>query len=247
MRDQLYAFGASLWLNRSSMFEQGEVHVWRAKLDRTDDLVEQFRRTLAADEIERANRFHFERHRRDFVVGRGLLRDLIGRYVGVKPEALEFSYGTYGKPALNPSVPLRFNMSHSGGVALFAFTEKQDVGIDVEQIRADFASEDIARRFFSAIEVECLSGLPDEEKVAAFFRCWTRKEAYIKATGKGLSQSLDGFDVTLAPQVPAELLRTSDDDVGRWKLFDIEVGEGYAGALAVEGDVSVVTHRELFE
>lgn len=237
-------FCSSLWLNHSRMFEHGEVHVWRANLDRPDDLVEKFRRTLASDEIDRANRFHFERHRRDFVVGRGLLRELIGRYVGAKPESLEFSYGAYGKPALNSPGQLRFNMSHSGGVALFAFTEKRDVGIDVEQIRADFASEDIARRFFSAVEVECLSGLPDEEKVAAFFRCWTRKEAYIKAIGKGLSQSLDGFDVTLAPRVPAELLRSTDDDAGRWKLFDVEVGEGYAGALAVEGDVSTIRQSE---
>src|SRR5262245_43403731 len=122
------------------MLEQNEVHVWRADLDRPDDLVEKFRRTLAPDEIDRANRFYFERHRRQFVVGRGLLRELIARYVGAKPEALEFSYGAYGKPALNGLEQLRFNMSHSGGVALIAFTEKRDLGIDVEQIRADFAS-----------------------------------------------------------------------------------------------------------
>jgi 4'-phosphopantetheinyl transferase len=225
--------------------ENGEVHVWRAKLDRSDELVKQFRNTLAADEIDRANRFHFERHRRDYVVGRGLLRELVGRYIGVRPETLVFSYGAYGKPALSGPHPLRFNMSHSGGMALFGFTEKQDIGIDVEHIRADFASEDIARRFFSAVEVEGLSALPVEERVAAFFRCWTRKEAFIKATGKGLSQSLDGFDVSLTAE--AALLRVCDDDAGRWKLFDLSVGEGYAGALAVEAPASRIRYCEYLE
>lgn len=224
----------------SLTLHDGEVQVWRANLHRPDDVVEKFRRTLSTEEIDRANRFHFERHRRDFVVGRGLLRELLGRYAGTQPETLEFAYGAYGKPALSDSDRLRFNMSHSGGVALFAFTEGRQVGIDVEKIRADFASEDIARRFFSTIEVDCLTSLPVEERVAAFFRCWTRKEAFIKATGKGLSQSLDGFDVTLAPDVPAELLRVSGEDARDWKLFEVEVGEGYAGALAVEGSVSAV-------
>lgn len=225
--------------------QDGEVHVWRAKLDQSDDLLERFRKTLSADEIDRANRFHFERHRRDYLVGRGLLRELVRRYAGARPEGLEFAYGAYGKPALSGPDRLRFNVSHSGGVALFAFTENRDVGIDVERIRVDFVSEDIARRFFSAVEVESLSALPVEERVAAFFRCWTRKEAFIKATGKGLSQSLDGFDVTLTAK--AVLLRVSDDDVGRWKLFDVAVGEGYAGALAVEGGVSRLRYCEYLE
>ena len=224
----------------SPRFQEGEVHVWRAELDQPDEVLEKFWKTLAPEEVDRANRFHFEKHRRHFVVGRGFLRELIRRYTGEKPETLRFSYGPYGKPAL--SGPLRFNMSHSGGVALFAFAEEKLLGVDVEHVRADFASEDIARRFFSAAEFESLCGLAVEEKVAAFFRCWTRKEAFIKATGKGLSQALDGFDVTLAPDVPAALLRVNDDAAERWSLFDVEVGEGYAGALAVEGYVSRIKH-----
>ena len=230
--------------SKSLTFEDGEVHVWFAKLDQPDERVEKFLTTLAHDEVDRANRFHFDRHRREFIVARGVLRELTGRYVGAKPESLEFSYGAYGKPSLNGPYSLRFNMSHSGGVALYAFSEKLELGIDVEQIRADFASEEIARRFFSALEVETFNALPEKERTAAFFRCWTRKEAYIKATGKGLSQSLDGFDVSLAPETPAELLRVTDDEIGRWKLFDVEVGEGYAGALALEATVSRVTYRK---
>ncbi len=229
----------------SLKIEMGEVHVWRAGLDRADSVVQELRETLGADEIDRANRFHFERHRRDFIVGRGLLRRLLGLYLGVEPAALKFSYGPYGKPALDSSDRLRFNMSNSHGVALFAFSEGMNVGVDVEHIRADFASEDIARRFFSAVEVANLCALSGEEQVEAFFRCWTRKEAFIKVTGKGLSQSLEEFDVTLAAEVPAALLRVRDDEAERWELFDVEVGEGYAGALAVEGRVSVVRFWEL--
>lgn len=232
----------------SLTLQTGEVHVWRVELAQPDHLVEEFRKTLEPQEIDRANRFHFERNRRDFIVGRGFLRYIVGRYLETKAEAVRFSYGPYGKPALNgphKDSRLRFNMSHSHGVGLFAFNEDHQLGIDVEHVRADFASEDIARRFFSPLEVETLCALPKEERVAAFFRCWTRKEAYIKATGMGLSQSLDGFDVTLAPEVPAALLRASEDNVSRWSLFDVEVGEGYAGALAVEGEVAKVRFWEV--
>jgi 4'-phosphopantetheinyl transferase len=135
---------------------------------------------------------------------------------------------------------LRFNLSHSHEVALLAVTLDAELGVDVEHIRADFASEDVARRFFSRAEVEVFNALPKEEQVAAFFRCWTRKEAYIKAIGKGLSQALDAFDVTLAPGMQAALLRAEEDDAERWLMRDVDVGEGYAGALAVERPVAEV-------
>ncbi len=223
----------------------GEVHVWRMDLDQPDQALEKFRSTLEDDELQRAGRFYFDKHRRHFIAGRGLLRSLVGRYLGTKADAVRFSYGPYGKPALtgeHESSKLRFNMSHSHGVALFAVTENSELGVDVERIRADFASEDIARRFFSRFEVETFNSLHEAERVAAFFRCWTRKEAYIKATGRGLSQPLDGFDVTLAPDVPAALLRADEDDASRWSLNDIEVGGEYAGALIVEGSVPRISH-----
>jgi len=219
----------------------GEVHVWRVDLEQTGNIVERFRTTLDADELQRAGRFYFERHRRAFVVGRGFLRDVLGRYLQSQPELLKFTYGAYGKPALNgehKDTKLRFNMSHSHNVGLLAITEGYIVGVDVEHVRADFATEDIARRFFSRCEVDVFNTLAKEEQVAAFFRCWTRKEAFIKATGKGLSQALDGFDVTLGPGVNAELLRVEDDDASRWSLCDIDVGPDYAAALAVEGTVT---------
>ena len=215
----------------------GEVHVWRVELDQPDDWLERFRSCLEADELERASRFHFEKHRRHFIAGRGFLRHVLARYVRTQPEALKFSYSAYGKPAVSG---LRFNMSHSHNVGLLAVAENQELGVDVEHIRADFATEDIARRFFSRAEVESFNALGVGERVAAFFRCWTRKEAYIKAIGLGMSQPLDEFDVTLGPEEQAALLYAKEDDATRWQLSDLDVGPGYAGALIVEAPVSQI-------
>jgi 4'-phosphopantetheinyl transferase len=130
-------------------------------------------------------------------------------------------------------------------MALYAVTEGREIGVDVEHVRADFASESIARRFFSPFEVEVLCELSEgDDRVAGFFRCWTRKEAYIKATGRGMSQPLDGFDVTLGTGDNVALLRTDDGSHARWKLVDIAVGAGYAGALAVEKPVSKIRYWE---
>jgi len=224
----------------SPSLESGTVHVWRIALDQPDESLKRFRRTLEPDELNRAGRFHFEKHRRHFIVARGFLRSVVARYLETQPETLRFSYGAYGKPELTSEHVLRFNLSHSHEVALLAVTLDAELGVDVEHIRADFASEDVARRFFSRAEVEVFNALPKEEQVAAFFRCWTRKEAYIKAIGKGLSQALDAFDVTLAPGMQAALLRAEEEDAERWLMRDVDVGEGYAGALAVERPVAEV-------
>jgi len=227
----------------SLLLQLGDVHVWRIELEQPEDVLENFRSTLESDELQRAGRFHFEKDRRHFVVARGFLRTVLGRYLNVKAAALRFSYSGYGKPALNgehKNSRLRFNMSHSHGVALLALTEDKQIGVDVEFIRADFASEEIAQRFFSRVEVDCFNALSKEEQVAAFFRCWTRKEAYIKATGLGLSYPLDAFDVTLAPGEQAALLRAEDDDATRWSLIDLFAGKDYAAALAVAGSISNV-------
>lgn len=230
---------SSIWTSPPSTLslEPGEIHVWRLVLDQP---VEPFWPLLQPDEIERANRFYFEKDRKHFANARGFLRVLLGRYLGREAKLLEFSYGAYGKPALESSI--HFNMSHSHGIALYAFTDGRDIGVDVEHVRVDFTSDDIARRFFSPFEVESLGGLPDDERVAAFFRCWTRKEAYIKATGRGLSQALDSFDVTLGPGKSAALLRCEDGAPERWTMIDVEVGPGYAGALAVEGLITNIRY-----
>ena len=235
-------YGSSTWTEppASLSLATGAVHVWRIALNQEDDKLERFRRTLEASELERAGRFYFDKHRRHFIVGRGFLRTVVARYLGAQPHALRFEYGAYGKPALGSGHTLRFNLSHSNEVALLAVALDAELGVDVEHIRADFATEDIARRYFSRAEVEVFNALPPEERVAAFFRCWTRKEAYIKAIGKGFSQALDAFDVTLAPEVAPALLRAEEDDASRWFLTDVPVGESYAGALIVERPVAEV-------
>ena len=223
------------------MFETGEVHIWRLGLEQSDETIQRFRQTLANEEVSRADRFHFEKDRRAFVVARGFLREVIGRYAQTKPEMLRFAYGAYGKPGLDGS-RLRFNLSHSHQLGLIAVTQDNELGVDVEYMRAGFATADIARRFFSPREVEAFNALPSEERVAAFFRCWTRKEAFIKAIGKGLSQPLDGFDVTLGPT--AALLRADEADTTRWSLLDLAVDEGYSAALAMEGTISKIQIHE---
>lgn len=219
-----------------------EVHVWRLTLERP---AESFRDLLQPDELARANRFYFEKDRRHFTVARGFLRRLLGRYLQTDPRELQFSYGAWGKPSLDGDFResrLRFNMSHSHGLALYAITEAREIGVDVEHMRADFATDDIARRFFSVFEFGRLCELPDHDRVAGFFKCWTRKEAYIKATGRGMSQPLDGFDVTLGSGADVALIRTDDGSHARWQLVDIEVGGDYAAALAVEKPVSKIRY-----
>lgn len=221
--------------------DRATVHVWQARLDQFAVRQGQMLELLSADERERAARFHFAKDRRHFIVARALLRTLLARYLNLPPHHLSFSYGPYGKPALagegESRALLRFNVSHSHGVALYAVARERDVGVDVEYVRRDMVGESIAERFFSAREVAALRALPAEVQPQAFFNCWTRKEAFIKARGEGLSFPLDRFEVSLDPKEPAALVSVRDDprEASRWSLQALPVEEGYAAALAVEG------------
>jgi 4'-phosphopantetheinyl transferase len=217
-----------------------EVHVWRAALNRNPLSVQNLQQTLAPEEQRRAERFHFQEDREHFIVGRGLLRIILGRYLDMEPKHLRFCYSPYGKPALaegSGGNALQFNLSHSHGMALYAVTRRRDLGIDLEQIRTDWASEQIAARFFAPGEVAQLRALPANMWHEAFFHCWTRKEAYIKARGEGLSLPLDKFEVSLAPGESAALLSTKSDpeEASRWSMKELRVGPGYAAALVVQG------------
>ena len=228
-----------------------DIHVWRASLNPAPAIVDRLRQLLSADENARASRFHFERDRQHFIVARGCLRMLISRYLEVFPAEIQFSYAVNGKPQLRTSnaqtVGFHFNLAHSGGIELYAFTRVGEVGVDVELIRPEFTGDDIARRFFSPTEVACLNELPVESRPEAFFNCWTRKEAFIKAIGIGLSLPLNEFDVTLSPAVPAELLRTrwDESEAARWSLKAIDVGSDYAAAVAVAGHDWHLTFSEV--
>ncbi|MCB9422359.1 MAG: 4'-phosphopantetheinyl transferase superfamily protein [Ardenticatenaceae bacterium] len=214
----------------------GHLHIWRVPQDVDEAALARYWPILAADEQARANRFHFARDKNRYVVARAVLRLLIGRYLSRPPEQISFTYSEYDKPSI-PGQRLQFNVSHSGGLALIAFCLDAEVGIDVEQKRPLIDADQIAERFFSAAEVAVFKSLPQEQRVEAFFNCWTRKEAYIKAIGEGLSCPLDVFDVTLAPGEPAWLLRIrgSEAAAAEWSLFSLEPAEGFGAAVAIPG------------
>jgi len=223
-----------------------EVHVWRARLDASPAATSNFHELLSNDERERAARFHFDEHRRRFTAARGILRTLLGRYLESNPHDLRFEYSDHGKPFLvgTHTRDLRFNLSHSHEVALFGFTIGRDIGIDVEQIRPDRSTPEIAERFFSRREVEALFALPREQQTGGFFRCWTRKEAYIKAKGKGMSIPLDSFAVSLSPEEPASLLWVRDcaEEPARWILREPQAGSGFAACLAADDQPTEFQH-----
>jgi 4'-phosphopantetheinyl transferase len=223
-----------------------EVHVWHASLD--DHAADRFQLVLADDEISRADRFHFAKDRNHYVVARGLLRKLLGGYAGVAASDLRFAYTEKGKPSLaeREAGLINFNLAHSHGRAIYAFTVGRELGVDLEFMRTDFAGGKIAERFFSTAEIIALTAVPPELKQRAFFDCWTRKEAYLKARGDGLSMPLDKFEVSLAPGEEAALLWNYQDpaEVTRWTMHSIPAPSGYAAALVVEGqDWSLKTFR----
>ena len=212
-----------------------EIHVWHAALDREDHVVGQLESTLSLEEKARADRFHFANDRKRFAVARGLLRELLGAYLRQAPAHLEFSYGQHGKPALsggNSLGGLCFNLSHSANLVVYAIARERNLGIDVEHVRPDSAGDDIAQRYFSAREVKDLRTLPPENRVEGFFNCWTRKEAYLKATGMGLQIALDSFAVSLLPNQPAQFLSGVET---QWHLAAHRPAEGYVAALVYDG------------
>ena len=236
------------WNPAPAMFLLGsdEVHVWRATLDLPIARVASFEQTLAADERARAGQFHFQKDRTRFIVARGLLRTILGRYLGQDPRALRFCSNAYGKPGLAPEfggdASPSFNVSHAGALALYAVTRNRAIGIDLEDIRMDVECDSISEHFFSPRERRLLRAIPAAQRPEAFFHCWTRKEAYVKARGKGLSIALDQFDVSVSPQEPAALLETREEgqENSHWSLHDLPVGERYVAALAVEEDPQLV-------
>jgi 4'-phosphopantetheinyl transferase len=233
--------------------QRGEVHVWVADLDAPASALATYHRLLAADERERAERLRFEHLRLRFIVGRGILRQLLSRYVQIAPEQLVFRYGPYGKPELaapaataRPAAQtLAFNLSHSHNVAVYAFALAPRIGVDVEQMRAVIERDQIVERFFSPRERQELAALPANRRDEAFFLCWTRKEAYLKALGGGITYPLDRFSVSLTPGEPAALLEAVAEEGGNslWTLLPFTPAPQYQGAVAAEGRAWVLRCR----
>ena len=205
-----------------------QVHVWRINLDLQPITIDSLWRILSNDEQARADRYRFARDRSWFVARRGRLRLILAEYLGLEPAGLEFSYNHFGKPALRDEAQskITFNISHSHGLALFAFARRVDIGVDLENRRENIDYLGLAERFFSSAEIEQLHSLSPALRPQAFFLCWTRKEAFIKASGEGLSLPLANFDVSLDPGEPARLLATRHglDAAGQMEPFQPRAG-----------------------
>jgi 4'-phosphopantetheinyl transferase len=217
------------------------VHVWCAALDtRAPERLEQ---TLSPAERDRANRFRFPRDRRRFVAAHGLLRELLAAYVRTPPSALRFVESAHGKPALGVEQAsggsLRFNMSHSGELALYAVADDRDVGVDVEQLRPLTDLPALAERYFTPLECRQVFGARPAERAARFFACWTRKEALLKAWGQGVSLPLEQVD---ARPGLSDVPRLGDPAAGvesaGWAVYELAPADGYVGALAARGTPS---------
>ena len=219
---------------------EGEAHVWFVRLQEMRRHFESVLETLSPDEVARAARFSFEEHRNEYALTRGFLRHIVGCYTAFAPRLLQFRYNSYGKPRLAAECGgdrLSFSLSHSRGVAVYAFTRDRQVGVDLEYFHHDVEFDEVAELYFSQREISVFLQLPSDRKRDAFFSCWTRKEAYIKARGEGLSLDLRSFDVAFAPAQPASVFSVGDDPnkTQRWSLADLSAPVGYTAAFAVEG------------
>ena len=238
MKVQVHQFADGSGVPSLAPPEKDTVHVWHARTQPACVDPSQLAPMLSEDERQRASRFRFQKNRDEFLISHGMLRMLLGSYLSIAPQEVCFQYGSHGKPGLDCTAvqsTLSFNISHTDGLALCAFSSRLRIGVDVEKVRKDFNTTEIAERFFSLVEREALRCLPAQEQHEAFFRCWTRKEAYIKALGEGLSHPLHQFDVSLTKTAAALLAtRPEPSETGRWFLHAVPLPEGYVGAVAVE-------------
>ncbi len=229
------------WLVPSSFptLNENEVHIWRASLDVADDQLAKFRATLSPDECERADRFIRKVHGDRFTASCGILRLLLSRYLDIDAKEIGFEYGKHGKPSIGKrgnAIDLRFNLSHSGDVAVFAFAVGRELGVDIEAPKASHDFPAMAKRYFSHEEVDALFALPEEKFQDTFYACWTRKEAYIKARGEGVSFALNKFAVSVEPGEQPRLLfsKLAPEDIHRWVFHNIRPEADVVGALAIE-------------
>jgi 4'-phosphopantetheinyl transferase len=214
------------------------IRVWRVFLDGGSLGWNRLETILSADEVDRARRFHFDRDRRRFTLARGALRMILAGYLNIAPNLIAFTYGPQGKPFLSSnSLQIQFNVAHSEELALIAVSSERELGVDVERVRPLIPAEQIMENFFSLREAADLRSLPKDLAEAAFFACWTRKEAYVKARGGGISIPFDSFDVSVDPSRPPALLDVhgSPLEALRWGMVDLQPADGYAGSLVAQG------------
>ena len=226
-----------------SSVDTGEVHLFCISMKHPDSRIREFSHTLSSNEVRKRDQLHFAEDRDRYVIRHGALREIVGGYLNIPACDVDIEYTEYGKPKIvenSASSWLQFNLTSSKDLALIAVTRMNHIGVDIEYIIDDFPSMEIASKYFSAGAMRQLYSLPEESRKRAFFNCWTRKEAYIKARGEGLSNPLDRFEVSLHPKSQAALLHHDEDphESSRWSLQGIDLGNHYAAAFAVEGQIS---------
>jgi 4'-phosphopantetheinyl transferase len=226
-----------------------EVHVWSASLDDHPFPPESPGETLSADEILRADRLRFPAEQRRFRNSHRFLRRVLAPYVGLHPRDVPFSFGPAGKPELGGAAAgseIAFNLTHSGDLALLAVVRQRQVGIDLERVPESLDFMTMATRYFSRTEADTLGQLPESTRLEAFLRCWTRKEAYAKGRGGGMTTPFNRFSVTLAPGTPASVLEDemTPEEPHLWRLYDLAVPAGHIASLAVTGDEPAIIYRQ---
>lgn len=228
------------------LLKTNNVHIWSFTFETYDDIVQYHFHLLSEDEKERANRFRFYKDKQCYVVTRGVLRLLSAQYLNNNPKDIIFNYEAFGKPLYKEETNLKFNVSHSGNRALIGFVKNHPLGVDIEKIKNDFDIFEVAENYFSKSEIESLHNIPKEEQYKGFFRCWTRKEAFIKAKGSGLSFPLDTFSVSIDSDTDAILLRTEWDknEKNNWKLESFIPAEGYMAALITDSSVKHIDYLD---
>ena len=216
-----------------------EAHVWAASLDLPQVELNQLESTLSQEERERAARFRFRLHRNRFTAGRGLWRTILGQYLKMDPGKVVFNYGPHGKPSLGETTKnLHFNLAHSEDLALIAVALGGPIGVDVERIRILDDFDELVSRFFSSRETAVFRNLAPNQQPAAFFNLWTRKEAWLKATGEGIGYSLNRVEVTFLPGEPARLLSLPQNSsrLSNWTLHELSPASGFASAVVISGE-----------
>jgi 4'-phosphopantetheinyl transferase len=228
-----------------------DVHVWSISLESPLDGLSALERVLSNEERERADRFFAAADRARFIAGHARLRAILARYLDIVPSAIRFETSSFGKPRIlshTSEGEIHFNFSHSHRLALCAVARAREVGVDVERIEASGSLAEIAGRYFSPREAAALASLAFEQRCDAFYACWSRKEAYVKARGRGLSIALDSFDVSLAPGDQDALLADRGEQAGTaWRVCDLSPAAGFAGALAVEGKCVAISRFRCIE
>lgn len=217
--------------------DTNEVHVWHYNIEHSDNLQTELYAILSDAEQQKANEYHHENAKKEYIAAHGILRKILGEYIQVAAKNIDITIGAHGKPLLTaPFNEIKFNLSHSNNHILVAVAKNREVGIDLENTLRKTNALKLAQRFFTERETQILSSLSDNQSRKAFFRAWCRKEAILKAMGTGISYGLDRFEVSLLPDESAKIINVLDDEQrGKWTINDLPKIEHFASAVVVEG------------